>query len=94
MKSVATSVQYLHADLAAFRVHGIGEQSMPANFPRPGQLSCEWLHPTADVRGDPTGDDESNAALRTLRKVGGELGKVCCAVFQASMHGAHEDAIA
>jgi hypothetical protein len=86
-------VQDLHADAPAFGVHGVRDETVARDFRGHGQFPGERIGPARAIRRDASGHEQSGAPARARGEIGGELRKVAGAVFQARVHGAHDDAI-
>ena len=91
--AVAAGVQDLQRDLAAFGVHRVGDQPVPARRPRGRQRAGEGLGPAFDVRREAAGHHQADAAARALGEVRGHGREVLAAVLQPGVHAAHQHAV-
>ena len=92
--AVASGVQDLHRDLAAFLMHGGGQAAVIAQVEGTVQGAAERQQPAAAVRRNAAGDDQAGAAPGALAEVGRQLRVVVEAVFQPGVHRAHDHAVA
>ena len=90
---VTAGVQDLHADLAAFSVHSIGDFPVMLGFLRGGHFGGPLEHTAFLVGGNAAGHDQAYTTAGTLGIEGGETGETACVFFQVGVHGAHQDAV-
>src|SRR5690606_7747722 len=93
MVAVATGMQQLQADLAAFLVHRLRYHAMAEGIGHVDHAAGKRIEPATAVRVEAAGNDQGNTALGALGKIGGQLLAVPQAVFQAGVHRAHDDTV-
>ena len=93
MIRIAARVQDLQRDLAAFGVYGVGDQPVPRQLPWKRKLRRLGLEPPDEVGRNAPGDDEADAAARTLRVERGHAREAIGRFLEPGVHRAHQDAI-
>ncbi len=91
--AVASGVDELDRDRPAGLVHGLGEPAVTPNVHTVGDLAGERQELAGPGGGEAAGDDEAGAAACSLGVVRGEFVGVPHAVFEAGVHGPHDDAV-
>src|SRR5471030_1995186 len=91
--AVAARVQDLHQDLASLLVHGAGDAPVVEYVALEIERPAERQQPPGAVGRNAAGDDQTHAAARALAIERGQLAVVVEAVFEAGVHGAHDDAV-
>ena len=95
MVGIASRVQDLQQDLAAFVVHGVGDAcGVGGRLPSDNHLRGERQQPPGAVGCVPAGDDQADAAAGALREIRRKPVGVAGTVFQPGVHRAHHHAIA
>ena len=92
--AVPARVQDLQRDVAALGVHGSRDRPVPCGGSARREAAGEGRSPAFDVRREPAGHDQADAAARTLRKIGLEAREFLRVVLESGVHRAHQDAIA
>ncbi len=91
---ITPGMQNLHADLAAGLMHGLGNDLVLLGLFHRAQLGCAGIHAALLVRADAAGDHQANAATGTLGEIGRHALEAARLLFQTSVHGAHQRAVA
>ena len=87
-------MQDLHDDLAALLVHGARHLAVIRHVAEEIQGAAERQQPALAVRRDAARDDQPDATACPFAVKGGQLAIMIEPVFQARMHGSHDDAVA
>ena len=93
MVGIAAGVQDLHADLAAFGVHGVGHETMARHLARIDSLPAKGLAQPARFGAMPPLTSRPGAAARARGEIGRELREIARAIFEPGMHRTHDDAV-
>ena len=80
-------------DLAAGRVHRVGDEPMLADLPRKRQLRRARLDPSGEVRRDAAGDDQPDAAAGALRIERRHAREAVGRFLESRVHRAHQHAV-
>ena len=94
MVGIATSVQYLHQDLAIVLMHSRGHAAVIDDVAIGIHGARCRQQPTLAIHRDTAGDHQRGTALGTLAKIGSQFAVVPEAIFEAGVHRAHDDAVA
>lgn len=84
----------LHTDLAARLVHRAGDDLVLERFFLGGQLGRAGIHPALIVRADTASDHQANTTPGTFGKIRRHAFETAGLFFQASVHRAHQGAVA
>ncbi|MNH28182.1 hypothetical protein D3C79_883320 [compost metagenome] len=74
-------------------MHGAGHLLVLGDLPGEAQLRAMGHQPTAQIRCYAPGDDEADAAAGPLGIEGGQLVEAALLLFEAGVHGAHQDSV-
>jgi hypothetical protein len=93
MIGVASGMQDLHADATAGFMYCPGQLAVTGQLQAIGELGSKGCQATPPVGGNAAGDHQARSPPRPLDEIGGETIPVPDAIFQARMHGPHENAV-
>lgn len=87
-------MQDLHADLAAFGMHRLGDEAMLGGLFFGGELGRADVADAFFVGRDTSGHDQPDTAAGALGKIGRHALEATWALFEASVHRAHQGTVA
>ena len=93
MITITAGMQNLHTNLAVFLMYRFGDQAVLVHFSSGRKFGGKRRHPTRPVGRYPAGDYKPDAAAGAFGKVGRHAFKAVLFLFQACMHGAHQNAV-